>query len=378
MRKKLVVHFLAILGSFACQTAHQIPLSEKKPQLVHNPRSLVEGEMPYRPKFRGSDEMGKRECNFGASTAKPYSVIGTTQHGFALSKKTDAGPEEKIIIPEPSSNFEIKGEGATGRKFGSIESRLACDFEGQRFFGSQAIHGYVLAFNPEGQELWRFWLPKFDSLFPDLQNGMDPINLRKATLSHGSTIGLLVFGGSRLAVMVYEREKAILFIFHRSGVLLGQTEAWDGFPVEGDEKGWKVVFGGIETNQDLFLPSKAGFLPWPQEAEIDLQIEHFFASLLPKPGQSNFSWCEYPVYVPAIKARLGNRFSPEVALMVERARAKLGKKWFEDLANLRGLGSYFWDPKPMDPEWEAAVRKALFRTGADVDFMKALQSSSPH
>lgn len=329
-----------------------------------SPEQRIKNIESFYSPYPSREMVQKYECQLEDRVLKAITKAGTSHCSMEFRNNLN-GDLLKAINPEPNSDFPVKGLGGPG-------VGLGCNKKTVRFYWAQPVRGYLVAYNLEGVEVWRRNLPGFQSIADEVKKkGMDAIEAIAAYKERGSLVRGVVLSGNRIAVVIAEQGNFKWLIFHNSGVFLSEIGPWDAFPIEGSSDGWQVLFGGRSSRGDCYSPDKKGFFPWTGGEEIDSQVDHFFAALLPPPGAKKLVWSSCSPVGLSMKLRLGDRFSPNSARLAEKVRARLGMEWFQGIVNKGELAKLFVDPKPMDPEWEAAVRRGLFQAGADVDYVRA-------
>lgn len=307
--------------------------------------------------------VGKPECAVGGLRFEGKREPGGELDSFA-ELRSDVDPSRPLITlrPEPRVTESMGGSGA--------QPAIACDTERARFYLGSAFLGYVVAYRPNGQELWRIELPEFRTVIGRAPEDNTVRGLSNLIESDGSILCKLSSMGSFIAIAYRVKGRWQQLVVHRSGVPVAKLGPWDGVLVDATADGWLFDAGGESAYGDWKLPTEEMIVRFTTSGP-ELLIDHFLTYNLPRPQDASWTWRRCDADNRFGRLELGSRFDRDLDEIARKIHDGLGSDWAERISRdekmtpdvlIRGERSY--------QEWKTIVRNALLDAGADVDCMK--------
>ena len=287
-------------------------------------------------------------------------VTGKPEPDFVLDSFAEVDREGRTITlrPEPRVTEKYLHAGP------SIP--IGCDTEVPRVYVGNGFLGYVVAYQPDGTELWRLSLPEFQTIIgrplPESSREiMRLVDSEGAVLGHNLTsMGPFIAARYRVKGRWYEA------IIHRSGVLTALLGPWDGVLEKPTADGWTFAAGGQAANGYWKLPTEEISLRLTAKGPEPL-VEHFLAWTLPQPQDTQWTWRKCLGGERFVRLDLGKGFNAGISETAQRIHDGLGHEWMASVIERTGLGNR----GALDYHtWKAKIRAALLEAGADVDAMR--------
>lgn len=304
------------------------------------------------------------ECTVGDVKAigrpEPDSLLGSFAEVSSIADPTRRVVTIRAVPPRESEDWGGPSAGAP----------LGCDSEVPRVYVGSSYLGEVVAFRPDGRELWRLSLPNFQSAV-DLPLADKTRRGRTKLLdSEGSILkARLVPHGPFVAVSYLVKGHHHTAVIHRSGEIVATLGPWDGIVTGATPDGLVFDGGGEAAYGDWRLPVEELTLRLTASSP-ELLIDHFLSFNLPRPTDTGWSWRKCDGENRFVRLDLATRFDPKLNEIAWKIHDGLGTDWARKMAADAAMANVmFRDDLPFH-DWKAKVRAALLHAGADVDCMR--------
>jgi hypothetical protein len=280
---------------------------------------------------------------------------------FEIQRDGDAASVVITLRPEPRVTDRVFGVHAT--------PSVACDKELARVYVANSYLGYVVAYRPDGRELWRVSLPSFQSVIGQPLDDKSPRGFYNLIESNGGIVCKMVPKGDLLAVAYRVKARWYELVIHRSGLPVATIGPWDGMLVETRGDSWVFDAGGEVAHGDWKLPTEELALT-PTRRGPELLIDHFLSWALPRSGDTSWVWRKCAGDNPLGRLDLGAHFDPAIDELARAIHDGLGREWATRIAEDSAMTPLVSRGNFSFHEWRSRIRAALLDAGADVDCVR--------
>ena len=312
--------------------------------------------------FDGLRSLGKFECTTG-----DIRLVGRLEPGGELETFAEmssiAHPERPALTLRPEPRVTLNLGGPSGNP------HVACDTERARVYVGSLFLGFIVAYGPDGHELWRMSLAEFQTVIGQPIVDRTTRGFQRFLDTSGSILHRLEPMGPFVAVAYRVKGRYYQTIIHRSGVPIATIGPWDGLIMDATSDGWLLDAGGEIEHGDWKLPTEELMVRLKAKSP-ELLIEHFITYNLPQPQDTSWTWRKCDGDNRFGRLDLGPRFDPKLDEIARQIHDGLGTDWARIIAENEGMMRLASRGDRPIREWRASIRVALLDAGADVDCVR--------
>lgn len=295
-------------------------------------------------------------------TAKPE-PNGVLDSFAEIRTADDANALLQTLRPEPRMVASTPSDARA-------ETPLGCDQEAGRFYLGNAFLGYLVAYRPDGRELWRISLPHFIPIRPSSTSGLSPRELSDLIESQGGiTFSRIAIDGDVVAIAYRVQGHVYDLLIHRSGAGERVVGPWDGLLVGTVPEGLIVDAGGQASYGTWEVPTERMHLHVVDSFPEPL-IDHFLARLMPRPTATDWSWSSCIGNDRFVHIIMADKYDSALDATARQIHDGLGPEWAAQIAAYPAVSLAVTRGDLSFKDWKAKLRAALLEAGVDVDCMK--------